>query len=458
LTYGYDANGNRKNTGYTTGTGNQLTNDGTWTYTYDAEGNLQKKSKGSLLETWTYGYDNLNHLVWAEDRQTDGGSLITRMDFKYDVLGDRIDQEVTANSTTTATHFPYDGQNAWADLSGTNVLQTRRLYLDAVDALFARVSSAGTVGWYLTDRLNSVRDIADNITGASIDHLNYDGFGNATETQSSNGDRYKFTAREWDTVMRLQYNRGRYYDPVVGRWTSQDPIGLNARDSNLYRYVCNNPTAALDPTAKAAISIEAASLDRAEEHLKSVLSAETFEKIQENFGENLNVKGRTYYLRVTKKCNAIFYTFASAVQFAAKEAKDDDVLQYLEYKEYHDGKEVDDKHFVSREIFSLNKDGKSNTLDPHVFSDIYSVEDFKKLKVVIEFEVGTGLYDGKSIKKPFESHEPGDPDKFKFTDPKSTKKYTIEFTVNEDGSWTYKDTGAKVDKSGKAGEPVADKK
>jgi RHS repeat-associated protein len=256
LAYGYDANGNRNNTGYTTGTGNQLTNDGTWTYTYDSEGSLTKKSKGSLLETWTYGYDNLNHLVWAEDRQTDGGSLITRMDFKYDVFGDRIDQEVTANSTTTATHFAYDGQNAWEDLSGTNVLQTRRLYLDAIDALFARISSGGTAAWYLTDRLGSVRDIANNTTGDSIDHLDYDGFGNATETQSGNGDRYKFTAREFDAVTKLQYNRGRYYDPTVGRWTSEDPIGFNAGDSNPYRYVANNPLSAGDPNGEKPIKVE----------------------------------------------------------------------------------------------------------------------------------------------------------------------------------------------------------
>jgi RHS repeat-associated protein len=256
LTYGYDATGNRNNTGYTTGTGNQLTNDGTWTYTYDSEGDLQKKSKGSLLETWTYGYDNLNHLAWAEDRQTDGGSLITRMDFKYDVFGDRIDQEVTANSTTTATHFAYDGQNAWADLSGANALQTRRLYTDAVDALFARISSGGTAAWYLADRLGSVRDIANNTTGASIDHLDYDGFGNASETQSGNGDRYKFTAREFDAVMKLQYNRGRYYDPVTGRWTSQDLLGFNAGDSNLYRYVQNNPTNATDPSGLDSVNVE----------------------------------------------------------------------------------------------------------------------------------------------------------------------------------------------------------
>jgi hypothetical protein len=34
-TFTYDANGNRTSGSYTTGTGNRLTSDGTWTYTYD---------------------------------------------------------------------------------------------------------------------------------------------------------------------------------------------------------------------------------------------------------------------------------------------------------------------------------------------------------------------------------------------------------------------------------------
>ena len=77
-TYSYDANGNRTMAGYATGPGNRLTNDGTWTYTYDAEGNLTKKSKGAAPETWTFGYDHRNQLIWAEKRATAGGTLQMR--------------------------------------------------------------------------------------------------------------------------------------------------------------------------------------------------------------------------------------------------------------------------------------------------------------------------------------------------------------------------------------------
>jgi hypothetical protein len=69
LTYSYDAAGDRTMSGYQTGPDNQLKSDGTWTpYTYDAEGNVIAKGKGSNAETWTYGYDHEDRLLWAEDR------------------------------------------------------------------------------------------------------------------------------------------------------------------------------------------------------------------------------------------------------------------------------------------------------------------------------------------------------------------------------------------------------
>ena len=58
--------------GYQTGTDNQMTNDGTCTYTYDAAGNMTQKSKGDGLETWYYGYDNLNRLTSV--RETRNGT------------------------------------------------------------------------------------------------------------------------------------------------------------------------------------------------------------------------------------------------------------------------------------------------------------------------------------------------------------------------------------------------
>jgi uncharacterized protein RhaS with RHS repeats len=44
------------------------------------------------------------------------------------------------------------------------------------------------------------------------------------------------------------YYRARWYDPQVGRFISEDPIGFDGGDLNLYGYVVNNPANFRDPT------------------------------------------------------------------------------------------------------------------------------------------------------------------------------------------------------------------
>ncbi len=253
-TYTYDANGNRTNHGDTIGPNNQLLSDGVWNYTYDNEGNLVQKVGISNGLTWTYTYDNLNRLVSAVEM----GAASAAVTYVYDVFGNRIEEDaVNGVGPVSVTRFAYDGSNAFADLDGSNNLVTRRLYLDAVDALVARIGTGNAVAWYLTDRLGSVRALADN-TGAVIDKITYDGFGNVlTETNPAASDRYKFTGREFDATTGLQYNRARFYDPATGRWDSQDPLGFDGGDANLYRYVRNNPTNDTDPGGLACVCMAA---------------------------------------------------------------------------------------------------------------------------------------------------------------------------------------------------------
>ena len=47
------------------------------------------------------------------------------------------------------------------------------------------------------------------------------------------------------------YMRARYYDPQVGRFISEDPIGFDGGDVNLYAYVRNNPVNFIDSTGLA---------------------------------------------------------------------------------------------------------------------------------------------------------------------------------------------------------------
>lgn len=76
----------------------------------------------------------------------------------------------------------------------------------------------------------------------------YDSFGNTTN--ASFPSRYQFTGREFDNFSSLQYSRARFYDPNLGRFISQDPIGFAGGDINLYGYVRNDPIFYRDPSGK----------------------------------------------------------------------------------------------------------------------------------------------------------------------------------------------------------------
>ena len=74
--------------------------------TYDAEGNLKQKSKGTSAETWVFTYDHLNHLTSAEDRPTPNGAASVHLDYKYDALGNKAS---ATNALGQTTFFSYAG-------------------------------------------------------------------------------------------------------------------------------------------------------------------------------------------------------------------------------------------------------------------------------------------------------------------------------------------------------------
>lgn len=54
-----------------------------------------------------------------------------------------------------------------------------------------------------------------------------------------------YQGQYYDAEIGLAYNRFRYYCPEDGRYISQDPIGLNSGEFNLYSYA-SNPNMACD--------------------------------------------------------------------------------------------------------------------------------------------------------------------------------------------------------------------
>jgi len=59
---------------------------------------------------------------------------------------------------------------------------------------------------------------------------------------------FAYTGQMWDATAGLDYYHARWYDASTGQFISQDPTTFAAGDPNLYRYVGNSPTNAMDPT------------------------------------------------------------------------------------------------------------------------------------------------------------------------------------------------------------------
>ncbi len=131
----------------------------------------------------------------------------------------------------------------------------RYLWGEAVDQILADeiVDDGGSedILWTLTDHQNTVRDLAvyDEVLDETsvVNHIAYDAFGNVTaETNAAVDHLFGYTGRPFDKTTGLQNNLHRWYDASVGRWLSEDPIGIEGGDANLYRYVDNEPNNGID--------------------------------------------------------------------------------------------------------------------------------------------------------------------------------------------------------------------
>jgi RHS repeat-associated protein len=104
----------------------------------------------------------------------------------------------------------------------------------------------GARHFYHADHLGSVRKLT-NLAGQAVNEYDYDSFGGLAAQIGVVSNPYAYAAREFDPESGLIYYRARYYDPRSGRFLRQYPLGLDAGDANLYRYVFNSPANLTDP-------------------------------------------------------------------------------------------------------------------------------------------------------------------------------------------------------------------
>jgi len=192
--------------------------------TYDLNGNLTSDG------TSGYAWDGRNRLTGIT-----GPSTAT---FQYDATGRRTGK--TINGVTTS--FLHDGINPVTESGpgGTGVLLTGL----GVDDFLLRSGPGGT-SVLLTDALGSLVATTDS-AGSVQSEATYEPFGGTAI--SAPAPAYRFTGREHDEPLYLYYYRARYYHTDLQRFISEDPIGFEGGDVNVYTYVYNNPLEFIDPS------------------------------------------------------------------------------------------------------------------------------------------------------------------------------------------------------------------
>jgi RHS repeat-associated protein len=204
---------------------------------YDCNGNL------TFDGTFTYTYDAENRLLTAH--KSVGGNVSAT--YLYDPLGRRTEK---SGHGVTATYFLNDGADEVAEYDSTKTITRRIIPGPSVDEPIAIVTaSTGAKEFFHTDKQGSVVAMSDASGNLAEGPITYDSWGNcfvALAACSGTMEPYRFTGRRYDQETGLYYYRARYYDPAKGRFLQSDPVGYLA-DLNLYAYSGNSPSDGIDP-------------------------------------------------------------------------------------------------------------------------------------------------------------------------------------------------------------------
>jgi RHS repeat-associated protein len=242
--YTYDANGNRPSFTGPGGTVNgtydnqdRLLSYGTLTYTYKPDGSLATRTDSATNQTTTYSYDALGNLTGVV--LADG----TRIDYVVDGQGRRVGKKVNG---TLVQGFLYDGGRLVAELDGSgNVVS--QFVSGSSDVTPDYLIKGGVKYRIIADALGSPRLIVNAATGAVVERIDYDAFGNVTLDTNPGFQPFGFAGGLYDRDTKLTRFGARDYDAQAGRWTAKDPIGFTGGDTNLYRRALNDPINLTDP-------------------------------------------------------------------------------------------------------------------------------------------------------------------------------------------------------------------
>jgi len=241
---------------------------------YDAMGNITDYKLGN--KTINYVYTSTKQLDYTT------GSKI--YDFNYDDKGNVTDNGIRGFIYNAANQmvqsdgylYTYDGNNKRVKEQGSNgtsysfyASNGKLMYRQAnnqhieyyyLGGKLVANKKGSTVTYLHSDYLGSTA-AESNTSGTVTSRMHYQPFGESIEPPK---DDIGYTGHKFDTDLGLSYMQARYYDPVIGRFYSNDPVGTlghlygsnGIHGFNRYAYANNNPYKYIDPTGMAPESLE----------------------------------------------------------------------------------------------------------------------------------------------------------------------------------------------------------
>lgn len=218
-------------------------------YRYDGFGRMIEKRSGSRL-LQRFEYDAEHRLVRVNQQR---GTVHERIEFSYDPLGRRIGKRLYRSGheqPVSRTDFLWQGLRLLQEVQdGKSSLY---LYADpGSHEPLARIDGAPgqEVVQYFHTNIAGLPEQLTDAQGNSVWYSDYLLWGRSREEwhapDQNRQQNLRMQGQYLDRETGLHYNTFRYYDPDIGRFTQQDPLGLEG-SINLYAYA-PNPLTWIDP-------------------------------------------------------------------------------------------------------------------------------------------------------------------------------------------------------------------
>ncbi len=220
---------------------------------YDAAGNQTRVQRAD--GSWQrYVYDAAGRLVKVQN-----DSSVTQIIHTYAASNHRLIEQVGDENFSQRTYYAWAGDSVIAEYEETQASPTTpkwvKSYVYLGGRLLATIAPSGAserVEYHHPDRLGT-RLVTNNQDTSSFEQVTLP-FGTALDAESSGSTKRRFTSYDRSTVTGLDYAVNRHYDPLQGRFTQVDPIGMGSvslvdpQSLNLHAYCGNDPVNHLDPS------------------------------------------------------------------------------------------------------------------------------------------------------------------------------------------------------------------